>query len=74
MSRICEITGKKGLTGNRVSHANNKSKHVQQPNLHTKRIFVPELGRNVTVKVSTKGLRTIDRKGPYRALKEAGLI
>jgi len=74
MARVCQITGKKGLSGHRVSHANNKSNHVQNPNLQKKRIYVPELKRTVTVRLSTKGLRTVDKKGPYRALKEAGLI
>ena len=74
MSRVCEITGKKGLNGNRVSHANNKSHHVQKPNLQKKRVFVPELGRYVTVKLSTQGLRILDKKGAYRALKDAGLL
>ena len=74
MSKICQITGKKGLNGHRVSHANNKSNHVQQPNLQKRRIYVPELGKTVTVKLSTKGLRVIDKKGAYVALKEAGLI
>ena len=74
MSRICQITGKKGLNGHRVSHANNKSNHVQQPNLQKRRIFVPELKRVVTVKLSVKGLREVDKKGPFRALREAGLI
>jgi large subunit ribosomal protein L28 len=74
MSRICQITGKKGLKGHRVSHANNKSNHVQQPNLQKRRIFVPELKRLVTVRLSVKGLREVDKKGAYRALKQAGLI
>lgn len=74
MSRVCEITGKRGLNGHRVSHANNKSNHVQQPNLQKRRIYVPELGKHVTVRLSTKGLRILDKKGPYRALKDAGLI
>ncbi|HKJ00123.1 MAG TPA: 50S ribosomal protein L28 [bacterium] len=74
MSRVCQITGKKGLNGNRVSHANNKTSHVQKPNLRKKRVFVAELGRYVTVRMSTKGLKSLDKKGPYRALKEAGLL
>ena len=74
MSKVCQITGKKGLNGHRVSHANNKSNHVQQPNLQKKRIFVPELKRYVTVRLSTKGMRILDKKGAYRTLKEAGLI
>lgn len=74
MSRVCQITGKKGLNGNRVSHANNKTPHVQKPNLMKRRIFVPELGRYVTVRLSAKGLRVLDKKGPYRGLKDAGLL
>ena len=74
MARVCQITGKKGLTGNRVSHANNKSRHTQQPNLQKKKLYVPELKRYITVKLSTHGLRIVDRKGPYKALKELGLI
>ena len=74
MSRVCQITGKKGLKGHRVSHANNKTNHVQRVNLSKRRIWVPELGRYVTVKLSAKGLKTVDRKGAFKALKEAGLI
>lgn len=74
MSKVCELTGKKGLNGHRVSHAKNRSNHVQQPNLKKRRIWVQELGKYISLKVSTKGLRTIDKKGPYRALKDAGLI
>ena len=74
MARVCQITGKKGLSGHRVSHANNKSNRVQRPNLQKKRIFVPELNRYVSVKLSAKGLKIVDKRGPYRALKEAGLI
>lgn len=74
MSKVCQITGKRGLSGHRVSHANNKSNHVQQPNLQKKRIYVPELKRYVKVRLSTKGLKTLDKRGAYRTLKEAGLI
>ena len=74
MAKVCEITGKKGQTGHRVSHANNKSKHTFQPNLQKKKLFVPELKKYVTVKLSTHGLKIVDKKGPYRALKDAGLI
>lgn len=74
MSAVCEITGKKGLSGHRVSHANNKSNHVQKPNLHKKRIYIPELKRFVSVRVSAHGLRVLDKKGAYRALKDAGIL
>ena len=74
MSRICAVTGKRGLNGHRVSHANNKTHHVQMPNLKKRRLFVPELGRYVTVKLSAQGMRWLDKKGTYRALKEAGVL
>ena len=74
MSRVCQITGKRGQKGNRVSHANNKSKHTFLPNMQKKRIYVAELKRYVTVKLSAHGLKIVDKKGPYRALKDAGLI
>jgi large subunit ribosomal protein L28 len=74
MARVCQITGKRGQTGNRVSHANNKSKHTFQPNLQKKKLFVPELKKYVTVRLSTHGLKIVDKKGAYRALKDAGLL
>ena len=74
MPRVCQITGKRGLNGNRVSHANNKTHHVQQPNLQKKKLYVPELNRTVTVTLSAHGLRIVDRKGAYKVLKELGLI
>lgn len=74
MSRVCEVTGKRGLKGNKVSHANNKSKKVQDPNLRKKRIYVPELDRFITVKLSSHGQRVLDKKGAYKALKEVGVI
>ena len=74
MARKCDVTGKRGLAGHRVSHANNKTNHVQKANVHKKRVFVPELNRWVTVKLSSHGLRILDRKGPYRALKEIGAL
>lgn len=74
MSKVCQVSGKKGLNGNRVSHANNKTNHIQQPNLQKRRIYVPELKRYVKVRLSTKGLKLLDKKGAYRTLKEAGLI
>ncbi len=63
MARVCQITGKKGLSGHRVSHANNKSNHVQRPNLQKKRIFVPELNRYVSLTLSAKGLILTDCEG-----------
>lgn len=63
MAYICEITGKRRLKGNRVSHANNKNRHFQQPNIQERRIFVPELGFKVSLRVTTNGLRSIDKAG-----------
>jgi large subunit ribosomal protein L28 len=74
MSRICQITGKKGQNGHIVSHANNKTNHVREVNLMKRRIWVAELKKFVTVRLSTQGLKIIDRKGAFQALKEAGLI
>ena len=74
MSRKCQITNKTGLSGNRVSHANNKSRNVQKVNIVKKRIYLPELKRYVKVKMSAKGLKILDRKGAYRGLKAQGLI
>jgi large subunit ribosomal protein L28 len=74
MSRVCQVTGKKGLNGNRVSHANNKTHHVQKPNLMKRRIYVAELKRYVIVRLSAKGLKVLDKKGAYRGLKDAGLL
>ena len=73
MSRRCAITGKGGLAGNNVSHANNKTKRRQLPNLQRKRIFIPELGRTVRVRVSVNTLRTITRQGLLPYLKKQGL-
>ncbi|MBE0649311.1 MAG: 50S ribosomal protein L28 [Bacteroidales bacterium] len=71
MSRICQITGKKVITGNNVSHSNIKTKRKFQPNLHTKRFYVPETDEWVTLRVSAAGIRTINKKGIYSALQDA---
>ena len=71
MSRICEITGKKVMSGNNVSHANNKTKRKFYPNLQTKKFFVPETGETVILKVSAKAIRTIDKNGIASVLAEA---
>ena len=63
MSWVCKLTGKRGLVGNRVSHANNKTKRVQKPNLHVKRIYDPLTKRTVKLKLSTSAIRTIDKMG-----------
>ncbi len=73
MSRRCKLTGKGPLAGNHVSHAHNKSKRRQLPNIQTKKIFVPELGRTVKIKMSTRAMRTVDRKGLMPYLRAQGL-
>lgn len=73
MSRRCALTGKGPLSGNKVSHANNKTRRVQRPNIQEKRLFVPELGRTVRIKLSTRALRTVNKKGLLRFLKDEGL-
>ncbi|MCB0428886.1 MAG: 50S ribosomal protein L28 [Flavobacteriales bacterium] len=71
MARVCEITGKKVIVGNKVSHSNIKTKRTFQPNLQVKKFFIPEEDKWITLKVSTSGLRTINKKGIYACLKEA---
>jgi len=71
MSRICQITGKKMITGNHVSHSNIKTKRKFYPNLQKKRFYVPEEDRWVTLTVSASGIRTISKKGILAALKDA---
>ncbi len=73
MSRKCDITGKRPLVGYNVSHAHNKTKKRQLPNLQKKRIYVPELGKSVRIKVSTSALRSIDKMGLTAFLRKNGL-
>ncbi len=63
MSGICQVTGKRSTTGNRVSHANNKTKRLFKPNLRSQRFWLESEGRWVRLRVSTAALRTIDKKG-----------
>ena len=63
MSKVCQITGKRPMSGNTVSHANNRKRRRFLPNLHTQRFWLEEQKRWVTLRVSGKGLRTIDKKG-----------
>lgn len=63
MSRVCQVTGKRPVTGNNVSHANNKTKRRFLPNLQSKRFWLENEGRFVKLRVSMKGLRIIDKKG-----------
>nr|VFK03427.1 MAG: large subunit ribosomal protein L28 [Candidatus Kentron sp. H]VFK03871.1 MAG: large subunit ribosomal protein L28 [Candidatus Kentron sp. H]VFK06555.1 MAG: large subunit ribosomal protein L28 [Candidatus Kentron sp. H] len=75
MARICQITGKRPATGNHVSHANNKTRRRYLPNLHTHRFWVDSENQRVKLRISTKGLRIIDKKGidvVLRELRERG--
>lgn len=63
MSRVCQITGKRPITGNTVSHANNKRRRRFLPNLHTQRFWLEGEKRWVSLRLSTNGMRTIEKKG-----------
>ncbi len=63
MSRICQVTGKRPVTGNNVSHAQNKTRRRFNPNLHHHKFWVESENRWVRLRVSSKGMRVIDKKG-----------
>ena len=71
MSKVCQITGKKALVGNNVSHAMNKTKRRFEVNLIKKRLFLTGQEKWITLKLSTSALKTINRKGLSAVLKEA---
>lgn len=71
MSRVCQITGKKVISGNNVSHSHIKTRRKFHPNLQTKRFFVPAEDKWITLRVSAAGIRTINKKGIAIALKDA---
>ena len=71
MSRVCEFTGKKAMVGNNVSHALNRTKRKFNANLMTKRFYIPEEDKWVTLKVSASALKNINRKGISAVIKEA---
>jgi len=70
MSRVCQVTGKRTVTGNNVSHANNKTRRRFLPNLHYRRFWVAAENRWVRLRVSRKGLRIIDKKGIENVIAE----
>ena len=70
MARVCQVTGKKPLTGNNVSHALNRTKRRQLPNLQTMRLWSAAEKSYVTLKVSVRGLRTIEKRGLDNVLAE----
>jgi len=71
MSKSCQLTGKRAMTGNNVSHAMNKTKRKFDVNLVKKRFYIPEEDRWITLKVSASTLKTINKKGIAAVLKEA---
>ena len=73
MSRVCKLTGKKPLRGNYVSKSNVKTNRFQYPNLQKKKIFIPELNKSVTIKLSVKAMKIVDKLGLFPYLKKQGL-
>jgi len=71
MSRICQLTGKKVMSGNNVSHSKRRTKRKFYPNLITKKFYIPDEDRYVTLKISTSALRTINKIGISAAMKRA---
>ena len=70
MARVCQVTGKRPITGNNVSHSNIKSKRRFLPNLQTKRFFFAEEDRWITIKVSADAIRTINKNGLANVIKK----
>jgi len=71
MSRVCEITGKKAIVGNNVSHSNTKTKRKFNVNLQVKKFYLPEEDKWITMRISTSALRTINKNGISAVVKEA---
>ncbi len=77
MSKVCQITGKRVIVGNKVSHSNRKTKRTFSPNLFKKKFYLPTEDRYISIKVSAAGLRNINKNGieaAYKKAKEKGLI
>lgn len=70
MSRVCQVTGKRALVGNKVSHSHVRTKRRFEVNLHTKRFWLEEEGRWVKLRVSKKGMKVIDKRGLAVVVKE----
>jgi large subunit ribosomal protein L28 len=70
MAQVCEVTGKKPMTGNNVSHAKNRTKRRFLPNLHTHRFWVESLNKYIKLRVSTHGMRIIDKLGVEAVLEK----
>ncbi len=80
MAKVCAVTGKSSLVGGRYSNRTRATKYNpcglvrRKANLHKRSIFVPELGKSVTLIVSARGLKTIAKRGAYATLKKAGVV
>lgn len=70
MTKVCQVTGKRPISGNNVSHAHNKTRRRFLPNLHTHRFWLPSENRYVKLRVSSKGMRIIDKKGIESVVSE----
>jgi large subunit ribosomal protein L28 len=70
MARVCQVTGKVPVTGHNVSHSNIKTKRRFLPNLQTKRFYLSEENKWITLKLSTEGIRTINKNGLYNTVKK----
>jgi len=70
MSKVCQLTGKRPITGNNVSHSNAKTKRRFLPNIQKKRFYIPETDKWVTLKVSTKALKSINKLGIFAYIKK----
>jgi len=70
MSRFCDVTGKKPMFGNNVSHANNKTRRRFNVNLQKKKFWFPDEKRYITLRLSTRGMRVIDKKGISSVVKD----
>jgi large subunit ribosomal protein L28 len=70
MSRVCQVTGKRAMVGNSVSHANNKTKRRFEVNLQTKRYYLEEEKRWITLRLSTKGMKVINKRGLSAVVRE----
>ena len=70
MSKVCQLSGKRPIVGNKVSHSNVKTKRRFLPNLHKKKFYIPETDQWVTLKISAHALRTINKLGLYAYLRK----
>jgi large subunit ribosomal protein L28 len=67
MARVCDLTGKRRLVGNKISHAHNKTKMTQKPNLQSKKVFDPETGKTIKLRLSARAIKTLDKVGSLSA-------